>query len=166
MVDLRVKRPVGFTLVAVLLLALSLAALYFSFGFFTGREGKRDVWMAMREQEQPAPVLPVWPFTIPASYEPLPALAILSLAFGLAGVAVATALWRVSRWGFILCLVWSAAGVALGIGQVSVELCSRWEGAVNLACFGAFALFLCSRVRQVLKAAARPTPSPYEERPW
>jgi hypothetical protein len=160
------KRPGGVTLIAVLILVMSLNGFYFAFGFFTGREGKTDPWMAMRLGDQPEPAVPVWPLTMPVLYEPLPVLGLLSLAFGTSGLAAAIGLRWVHRWAFILCLTWLAAGFAFGIGQnVYLEL-EWWKGATMLGCFAAFALWLATYVRQVCEDNTRPSKSPYWQRPW
>jgi hypothetical protein len=148
------NRPARLTFLAILLVLFSLAALYYAFGYFTGREGKPDEWV-LREEE---PMIPVWPFTIPRRYEPLPVMGALALFYGVTALAAAVAIWRVHPWAFPLCVAWSVAILALSVGQqLYLEIYGGWGMfAVVLAAFVAFAFWLCGIVRQAVAPPAAP----------
>ncbi len=143
------KRPGGFTFVALLLTALSLVGLYSAFTYGTGREG--------RIQRLPVedPLLPVWPFTLPVRFEPTPPVAVCAALYGVLGLATAAAVWRVSRLAFPLAIAWCATFLPfLVVQQICLEVYQHgWMIAVTLLALTSFALWLCTYIRQVLTVA-------------
>jgi hypothetical protein len=151
------RRPGGFTVLAPFVAILSSVVVYYAFGYATGREG------IVERGDFPEPdgiTIPIWPWTIPVRYQPLPTLGLLCALCGVTGLVTAGAMWWMSRWAFPLSIAWGAAGFALLIGQALVlpVYDSVWMAVLVAVAQAGFFLWFCTYVRQVVIQPFRPEP--------
>jgi hypothetical protein len=151
------KRPGGVTALALFVAILSLMALYYAFAYATGREGNVERGDFPEPAGEP---IPVWPWTIPVLYQPLPVLGSLCALFGVTGLATAAAMWRVSRWAFPWSLARGGTIFALMVGQQLILPLyeSAWMVALIAMVQAGFLFWFCTYVRPVVVQPFRPQP--------